>query len=362
MTLIRIGILIYSGVQALDVTGPMDAFLAARVGTTSGDRPGYEVFTFSLDEPVIDCESGLRIVPTYTAEAVPLMDTLIIPGGAAIRDPIIGPKLGAWIGKNISRVRRIAAVCTGAFALAETGALDGRKVTTHWNYARQLAARYPKVSVQSDAIFLKDGPFYTSGGVTAGIDLALALVEEDYGPSAALAAARELVVYVKRPGGQAQFSEPLRLQVRTPDRLADVASYIATNLAADLSAEALAGRAHLSVRHFARRFRQGFGTAPATFVETARLEEARRLLLSEQLTIEQIAAAVGFARAHAFRRAFQRNFGVAPQVFRAGFGPQGKLDDDIADAQPDGAGAVVSSGKQSKADKQVHVRDRKPAE
>ena len=320
MTARQIGLLIYSGMQALDVAGPMDAFDAVRVGEGADARPGYEVFTLSLDQAMVECESGLRIVAAHTPETAPPIDTLVIPGGAGIRDPEVGGRHGAWIGANLHRFRRVAAVCTGVFALAESGALDGRRVTTHWQYARPLAARFPKLRVDADAIFLKDGPFYTSAGITAGIDLALALIEEDYGPSAALAAARTLVVYVRRPGGQAQFSEPLRLQALTTDRLADVASHVATNLHGDLGTEALAERAHLSVRQFARRFKQAFGQAPAAFVEAARLDEARRLLIADPLTVEQVAAAVGFASAHAFRRAFQRRFGVAPQAYRAGFG------------------------------------------
>jgi len=315
----RIAFLVYSGMQALDVAGPMDAFQAVQIGDESQARPGYELFTISLDEDVVSCESGLQIVPNYRCEAAPPIDTLVIPGGAALRDPQISEKLGKWIAENLSEFRRVAAVCTGAFALAETGVLDGREVTTHWLFASQLAARFPKLRLNPDAIFLKDGPYYTSAGITAGIDLALSLIEEDYGPSAALAAARELVVYVRRSGGQTQFSGPLRLQTSAPDRLADVASYVMTNLCGDLSIEVLAERAHFSARQFARRFGKAFGMAPATFVEKARLEEARRLLISEQLTIEQVAAAVGFASAHAFRRAFQRNFGVMPLSFRAGF-------------------------------------------
>ena len=315
----RIGFLIYSGVQALDVAGPMDAFHAVRIGEGPDAHSGYETFTFALDEAVVESESGLRLVPTCLAsEALPI-DTLVIPGGCALRDPEIGARVGAWIGANLQHFRRVAAVCTGAFALSASGVLDGRQVTTHWHYARELAARFPKLRLQPDAIYLKDGPYYTSAGITAGIDLALALIEEDYGPSAALQVARELVVYLRRPGGQAQFSQPLRMLANAPDRLADVASHIATNLHGDLSVETLSERAHLSPRQFARRFKLAFGLAPASFVEAARLEEARRLITSEPLTIDQLATAVGFASAHAFRRAFERSFGVAPTIYRAGF-------------------------------------------
>ena len=316
----RIGFLLYSGVQTLDVAGPMDAFHAVRIGDGIDARRGYEAFTFALDEDVVESEAGLRIVPEHSAATAPPIHTLVIPGGCTLRDPAVGRKLGAWIGANLSRFTRVAAVCTGAFALAETGALDERRVTTHWLYAQDLATRFPKLRLQSNAIFLKDGPYYTSAGITAGIDLTLALIEEDYGPSAALAVARELVVYMRRPGGQAQFSEPLRLQANAPDRLADVASHIATNLHGDLSVEALAARAHLSSRQFSRRFKLAFNFAPAAFVEMARLEEARRLMAAVPWTIDRLAAAVGFSSARVFRRAFERAFGVAPSAYRAAFG------------------------------------------
>ena len=322
MALKRIGFLIYSGLQALDVVGPMDAFQAVRVFDGDKGGHGYEVFTFALDEAVVESESGLRLSATYQAEAIPPIDTLVIPGGRALRDPEICRKIGGWIGANLARFRRVAAVCTGAFALAQTGVLDGRCVTTHWRYAQDLARRFPRIRLQPDAIFLKDGPYYTSAGITAGIDLALALIEEDYGPSTALEVARELIVYVRRPGGQAQFSDPLRLQLRAPDRLADVASHVATHLHGDLSVEALAERAHLSPRQFSRRFKLAFGLAPAAFVETARLDEARRLFETRSLTVEQVAGAVGFVSARAFRRAFTRSFGLAPTTYRARFGQE----------------------------------------
>jgi transcriptional regulator GlxA family with amidase domain len=313
----RVGFLIYPGVQALDVAGPMDAFHAVRTGE-DGCR-GYEPLAFALDDRPVVSESGLTLAAAYTPGTVPSLDTLIIPGGRGARDPETGGRIGRWVAANLPRIRRVAAVCTGAFALAETGALDGRRVTTHWQYSHELARRFPDIRIQPDAIFLKDGPFYTSAGITAGIDLALALIEEDYGSRAALAVARELVVYVRRPGGQVQFSDPLRLQVRAPDRLADVATHIAMHLRGDLSVDALAARAHLSPRQFTRRFKDAFGVAPAAFVEAARLEEARRLMEDAALNIDQVASAVGFASPHVFRRAFARAFGVAPKAYRARF-------------------------------------------
>jgi transcriptional regulator GlxA family with amidase domain len=218
-------------------------------------------------------------------------------------------------------IRRIASVCTGVYGLAATGLLDGRQVTTHWRFTRDVARRFPNIKVNPDALFLKDGPFYTSAGVTAGIDLSLALIEEDYGPGVALSVARELVMYLKRPGGQEQYSEPLQFQIQSTDRFADLAAWMMRHLHQDLSVEVLADKACLCPRHFSRRFKEVFGTTPALYVEGLRLNEARRRLTLPNQTIESIAASVGFKSADVFRRAFERRFGVTPSGYRIRFAP-----------------------------------------
>ena len=197
--------------------------------------------------------------------------------------------------------------------------MDGRRATTHWSYVAEIAARYPALRIEPDAIFIRDGCFSTSAGVTAGIDLSLALVEEDLGPTAALAIARMLVVYLKRPGGQRQFSEPLRFQVRAAGRFADLAAWIPANLKEDLSVEALARRVNCSPRHFARLFKEAFGASPAEFVEALRLAEAAERILSSTSTIDAVAASVGYASGTVFRRAFERRFGVTPSLYRDRF-------------------------------------------
>ena len=257
--------------------------------------------------------------PHATLRNASALDTLVIPGGRGARIGPASATIARWISDRAPKIRRIASVCTGIYALAPTGLLDGRTVTTHWRFAHDVARRFPKLNVDHDALFVKDGSFFTAGGITASVDLALALIEEDFGPRVALAVARELVVYLKRPGGQKQYSEPLQFQCNSSDRFADLASWMLGHLRADLSLETLARRACLSPRHFARRFKQTFGGTPAAFVENLRLDDARRRLTERTQTIESVAAAVGFQSDDAFRRAFQRRFGVKPSSYRNRF-------------------------------------------
>ena len=210
-------------------------------------------------------------------------------------------------------------MCTGIYALAPTGLLDGRRVTTHWKFAAQLAGRFPALKMDADALYIRDGKFYTSAGVTAGIDLSLALIEEDFGPRVALAVARELVVYMKRPGGQEQFSEPLKFQVASTSRFADLAAWMLGHLAQDLSVDAMAERTNLCPRQFSRRFRLEFKSSPAAFVQRLRLDEARKRLSAPGCSVERVADSVGFHDPDSFRRAFLQRFGVAPSHYRGRF-------------------------------------------
>jgi transcriptional regulator GlxA family with amidase domain len=316
----RIGFLVYPNIQALDLAGPVDAFTAAAIdGNGAGSRPGYEPITIGLSANMVRAESGLVFKPQFTIRSAPPVDTLVIPGGSGMRQSKTAAAVGAWIRGLARRPRRVAAVCTGVYGLAASGLLEGRRVTTHWRYARDLASRYPSLRVDEEALYLRDGPYYTSAGVTAGIDLSLALIEEDYGPSVALAAARDLVVYLKRPGGQGQYSEPLQYQVRAADRFADLVGWISANLRKDLSVPALAARARLGTRHFARRFNAAVGCPPAQFVETVRLDEARRRLAVPHRSIEDVATSVGFATDDVFRRAFERRFRISPSIYRSRF-------------------------------------------
>ncbi|HVS22457.1 MAG TPA: DJ-1/PfpI family protein [Gammaproteobacteria bacterium] len=316
----RIGFLVYDGITALDLIGPAEAFACATLaGERGAPRPAYEVVTLGLDRRACVSESGVTIVPSTTIAAAPSLDTLIVPGGQGLRRPEINRKAAAWIADRAPRIRRIASVCTGIYGLAPTGLLDGRRVTTHWKFAADVATRFPKLDVAPNELFVKSGRFYTAAGITAGIDLALALIEEDLGAAAALAVARELVVYLKRHGGQSQFSEPLRFQASARERFGELAAHITANLARDLRVDALADKMAVSARQFSRQCRVNFGCSPAALVRRLRLDEARRRLHSRAAGIERVATSVGFRSADAFRRAFERQFGLNPSAYRARF-------------------------------------------
>lgn len=311
----RIAVLGYEGVTALDVVGPSEAFATA----TLDDARAYEVVILGITKKPFTAESGVVFKPHRALDSKVDIDTLIIPGGCGLRNPRINAKVVTWVRAYAPQIRRVASVCTGIYGLAATGLLDGRRVTTHWRFARDVAEKFPDVRVESNALFLKDGPFYTAAGVTAGIDLALALIEEDLGAPAALSVARELVVYLKRPGGQEQFSEPLQFQIESTDKLAELAAWIRNHLRHDLSVEALAERACLCPRQFTRRFTRVFQRTPAAFVEDLRLAEAQQRLSTRSMTVEGVAASVGFRSADAFRRAFERRFGISPTNYRRQF-------------------------------------------
>lgn len=318
--LYRIGFLLFDGVNALDVVGPLEAFSTARVARAdSGLDPIYELVTIGAGRRSVITESGLTLKPRIALSDCPRLDTLMIPGGGGLRKDRANAQVTRWIKQRAASTRRIAAVCTGAFGLAPTGLLDGRCVTTHWRFASQLARSFPLLRVQADAIFVKDGKFYTSAGITAGIDLSLALIEEDLGHAAALQVARELVVYMKRMGGQEQYSEPLRYQAATTDRIGDVTAFIDAHLTSRLSVEALAVRNHLSPRQFSRRFQAAFNISPAAYVRNARLDRARQLLCAGHGNLLRLAHAVGFASDDAFRRAFEQRFGISPSDYRGRF-------------------------------------------
>ena len=321
MAAIRIGFLGYEKANALDIVGPAEAFASAFRETSQGKLEHcYEVFLLGLTKRPFKAESGIIFQPTGAIERAPRLDTLIIPGGCGLRQPETNRDVAKWILEKASEIRRIASVCTGIYGLAATELLNGRRVTTHWRFAADVAKRFPKLRMEPNALFIKDGQFYSSAGITAGIDLALALIEEDFGSKMALSVAREMVVYLKRSGGQEQYSEPLQFQTNSNDRFGELAVWMTNNPTKEMSIESLARRACLSPRQFFRRFKEHFGSSPAMFVETLRLNEARRRLSAGEISIENVAESVGFNDADSFRRAFQRRFRVTPSKYRRSFG------------------------------------------
>jgi transcriptional regulator GlxA family with amidase domain len=273
----RIAILLYPGVQSLDVTGPLEVFntaqqLLARAG--SSDR-GYEITLVAAGAEPLRTSSGMQIVPDATLEQFGgAIDTLIVPGGSGQADLERDQATVRWIARSSARARRTASVCTGAFLLARAGLLDGRRATTHWAWARRLQREHPAVAVDPEPIFVRDGDVWTSAGVTAGIDLSLALVEDDTDRDTALQIARQLVMFLRRPGSQAQFSATLAAQQPEREPLREVQRLVVEDVAGDHSVEAMASRAHMSPRHFARAFRAETGMTPGRFVERIRLEAA----------------------------------------------------------------------------------------
>ena len=313
----KVVIVAYPGVQPLDVAGPAEVFSAA--AQLQPDAYSTEVVARSPDE--LRTRSGAyAIVPASTiGECRGKIDTLIVAGGFGVQDAVADELLVGWVRSAARRSRRVASVCSGAFLLAAAGLLDGRRATTHWASCGELARRHPRIVVDPSPIFVRDDNVWTSAGVTAGIDLALALVEDDLSPEIARQVARWLVMFVQRPGGQAQFSSHLRAAAATRPPLRELQTWIADHLDKDLRVETLAVRAAMSTRNFARSFRRETGVTPAVYVETLRVEAARQRLERSSEPVELIAARTGFGTPETMRRAFARRVGVAPAQYRARF-------------------------------------------
>ncbi|WP_425623833.1 GlxA family transcriptional regulator [Agrobacterium radiobacter] len=313
----QIEILVFPDAQVLDATGPAQVFASAnRLSRATADGP-YEVALVS-EETQVTCNSGIKLLCQTLPTGKPAPDTAIVAGGSGVNAACNRPALIEWVHDRAPRgVRRMASVCSGAFLLAEAGLLDGRRAVTHWRRCDEFAKRFPKVRLERDPIFLRDGSIWTSAGVTAGIDLALAMVEEDHGRALALAVARELVVFLKRPGGQSQFSVPLGLQT-VDDRFAELHAWIAANLARPVTLETLADQAGMSCRSFVRHYRQRTGRTPAEAVEMIRLERAQGLLETDT-PVATTARKCGFGSPETMRRLFLRRLGVGPKEWQERF-------------------------------------------
>ncbi|MNJ31437.1 GlxA family transcriptional regulator [Pseudomonas alkylphenolica] len=314
----RITLLAFPRVQLLDVVGPADVF--AEAAKQLGNPRAYRVEVIGTEKGLIKGSSGLKLAIDETFESYKgRTDTLLVAGSPQIDEIARNPALQAWLRQQAKSVRRIGSVCSGAFVLAAAGLLDGRHVTTHWNSSAKLAKDHPQTRVDPDSIYIKDGNLYTSAGVTAGMDLALALIEEDHGRELALSVAREMVMFFKRPGGQSQFSAQLAAQTAERSVIREVQDYILGHLKADLSVPTLAARAGMSERNFARTFKAEAGSTPAQFVEMARIDAARRLIEESEVSLKRLADTVGYANTDGFRRAFMRRLGVGPSDYRKRF-------------------------------------------
>lgn len=303
-------------VQPLDAIGPVEVFHTASL--VRGRAPAYAIEVVTPGGGVVTTRSGLRLLADPLPRDTATIDTLLVAGGEGTRAAARDAGLLAWVRTVAEAAHRTTSVCTGSFVLAAAGLLDGRRATTHWMWCDLLQRSFPEVTVEPDPIYVRDGKLWTSAGVTAGMDLALALVEDDLGPEIALEVARRLVVFVKRPGGQAQFSAGLAAQAARRDPLRELQAWVVDHLDADLSVPALAQRACLSERQFTRAFKAETGMTPAAYVEALRVERAR-LLLHDGATVDEAARATGFRSAEVLRRAFHRRIGVAPSAYRDRF-------------------------------------------
>ncbi len=314
-----IEILAFPDVQLLDVAGPLQVFASVNdCLAREGAAPPYAPSVVAAGGAIVAASAGLGLVAAPLSPANAALDTLLVAGGPGVDRAAGDGELLGWVREKAAHARRVASVCTGAFLLGAAGLLEGRRVVTHWTRCADLARRFPTIRVEADPIFINDGPIWTSAGITAGIDLALALVEQDLGQGIALAVARHLVVFLKRPGGQAQFSAMLTLQ-RAEARFAALHDWIAGHLADDLSLGVLAARAGMSERSFSRHYAAASGLTPARMVERLRVEAARRLLSETRLPAKRIAERCGFGSEETMRRSFSRLLASTPQDYRARF-------------------------------------------
>ncbi|MGW1378865.1 GlxA family transcriptional regulator [Streptomyces sp. NPDC002446] len=316
-------VILFDGVDLLDVTGPPEVFALLR--REVGDATGYHVVLAAETMDPVTTFAGVRVLPDATFEEVSAgrIDTLLVPGSVEVDSQrrvhaVTDPTVVAWVKTLAARTRRVASVCVGAHILAEAGLLDGKRATTHWSTARQLAAEHPSIEVDADPIFIRDHDVWTGAGISACLDLSLALVADDFGEATALRIARQLVMYLKRPSGQSQFSVPLE-PVSTTRRIEDLRHHITRNLAGQLTVADLAGHANVSERQLTRIFKAELGMTPAAYIESARVEVARNQLESTDATLERIASGCGFQTTDTLIRAFRRKLNTTPTEYRNRF-------------------------------------------
>lgn len=313
-----IAIVVPPSAQSLDISGPVDAFLEAE--KQSAGAASYDIKLLSMTTELCVQAGGMSILTDHLfGDFTAPIDTLLVAGTPDYRCALEMPEFTDWLKQAAPNAHRYGSVCTGAFFLGAAGLLDGRQATTHWRQAAELAARYPKATIMPDAIYIRDGELYTSAGVTAGIDLALRLIEDDHGRELALKIARQLVVFLRRPGGQSQFSAHLAAQMASESRVQAIQRWILENVEKELMLPALASQMAMSVRNFSRVFQTETGITPTDFVELARVDAARRLLEDSDEPLQRIAPQCGFTNADIMRRAFIRRIGIGPSDYRARF-------------------------------------------
>jgi transcriptional regulator GlxA family with amidase domain len=312
----RIGFLGFEGVSASNLANAVDFFAAAILDGGYGNRIScYQICTIGFTSNCFQAESGITFAPDSTLETVSELDTIIVPGGDGVRRPLVSERIADWLWKRASQTRRIAAIDAGIYGLAPTGLLDGREVTTNWRYASDVARRFRNLRLDCTRQLVRDGAFYTSSGPGAALDLSLALIEEDYGRHVASAVAQEFIAPSLNGNGQQKVPAPAVFDSQPADRFAELIPWIMRNLHEDLSVNTLARRVCMSPSHFNRAFKNVFASTPAEFVETLRINEAKRRLSVPKRTLDTIAASVGFSDAQTFRRAFERRFGAKPRSY-----------------------------------------------
>lgn len=315
---IKVGMVLFPRFQLLDIAGPSDAF--AEVAVLSRGEYEYELMTIGTTRGTVPASCGMNVMPDRTIfDPCPQFDTVLLPGGAGIFDAAEDTTLTDWLVRQASTCRRVGAVCNGVFALGSAGLIDHKTVTTHWMDAAHLAQKYPRATVEPDRIYVRDGRFYTTAGVTAGIDLSLALIEEDFGRAMAVDVAKYLIVYLRRAGGQSQFSPLLENLALQDSPVGAIQNYLLNHLNLPHTLASLAERAHMSPRNLSRVFRKECGVSIMDYLADARIDAARRTLESTDLSVKEVAHRCGFDTPDGFRRVFSQRLGITPAEYRQRF-------------------------------------------
>lgn len=317
----QVGIFLYQQVQAVDVAGALDTFGQANAELEKLGRPAaYQLHLVGLKAGLICAENGLKMAVDTGLGDCPELDYLVLPGGCGSQQLLENVSFLQWVQERDRELQKLLSICTGAFLLAATGLVDGRKISTHWRFAQSLQARFPAIVVEAEALYCRDGKYYSSGGMTAGIDLCLSVLEQDLGLHMAQTVAQELVMYLRRSGNQSQYSRPLSVQSSEETRFIHLQQWLLDNLHRSVTTSQMAAEVCMSERHFRRQFNVRFGLSPSRYLEQLRLDRARSLLLCDGYTLERVCAECGFVSTSSFGRLFKQRFSTTPMAFRKHFG------------------------------------------